>query len=198
MAFLRSTLVPDVPATVAGGRVWLRAPQMSDYGSWAELRAMSRQHLVPWEPTWPRDDLTRAAFRRRLRHYYREARSDMGYAYLIFRSSDDALVGGIALSNVERGVSQSATLGYWLGAPYIRQGLMSDAVETLSVFAFTALRLHRLAAASQPDNVASIRVLERCGFVREGYLRGFLKINGMWRDHLLYSRLAKETEAGVT
>jgi ribosomal-protein-alanine N-acetyltransferase len=188
MAFLRSGLVPDVPAVVAGSRVHLRAPHVTDYGPWAELRAMSRDHLVPWEPAWPRDDLTRAAYKRRVKHYHREQRNDLGYAFLIF-TLHDQLAGGIALSNVQRGVSQSASVGYWLGRPFTGQGLMTDALAALIAFSREHLRLHRLEAATQPTNAASIRVLERNGFEREGFARGYLKINGSWRDHILFACL---------
>ena len=197
MVFLRSTAIPDVPSTVAGSRVMLRAPQLSDYVAWAELRAMSRQHLVPWEPAWPRDDLTRASFKRRVRHYQREVRNDLGYAFLIFETTAEKLVGGIALSGVERGVSQKATLGYWLGVPHTGRHYMTDAVSAILTFSFEALRLHRIEAASQPDNVASIRVLERTGFEREGYAREYLKINGEWRDHVLFARRRSAPDGSV-
>ncbi|MDX2308938.1 MAG: GNAT family protein [Hyphomicrobium sp.] len=196
MVFLRSTTVPDVPNSMAGQHVVLRAPQVSDYGAWAELRTMSRQHLTPWEPAWPRDDLTKAAFKRRVRHYQREVRNDLGYAFLIIRSADERLAGGIALSGVERGVAQKATLGYWLGTPFVGQGLMADAVRTILAFSFGPLRLHRIEAATQPDNARSIHVLERTGFQREGYARDYLKINGAWRDHVLFARLAPTPAEG--
>ena len=89
---------------------------MSDYAAWAELRAASREHLAAWEPLWPRDELTRGAFRRRLRHYAREQREDLGYAFFVLDDRTDLLFGGLTLSNVRRGVTQAASLGYWLGA----------------------------------------------------------------------------------
>ena len=165
---------------------------MSDYAAWAELRAHSRAHLTPWEPVWPRDELTRSAFRRRVRHYQREAREDLGYAFLIFRETDDRLLGGLTLSNVRRGVTQAAVLGYWLGLPFVRRGYMTEAVAAIVRFAFDELRLHRLEAATMPVNHASIRVLERNGFRREGLARRLLKINGVWQDHVLYALLAEE------
>jgi ribosomal-protein-alanine N-acetyltransferase len=196
MAFLRSSLVSDVPSAVRGERVILRAPQVIDYGPWVELRAASRAHLQPWEPTWPRDDLTKAAYKRRVRHYQREARADQGYAFLVFDGGDDRLLGGIALTNVQRGVTQSASLGYWLGRSELGHGYMTDAVRTMTAFAFHSLRLHRLEAATQPQNAASIRVLERCGFVREGYAREYLRIDGNWRDHLLFGLVAPSGPGG--
>jgi ribosomal-protein-alanine N-acetyltransferase len=196
MAFLRSGLVSDIPSAVPGERVVLRAPQASDYGDWAELRAESRAHLQPWEPTWPRDDLTRTAFKRRVRHYQREARADQGYAFLVFATGEERLVGGIALTNVQRGVTQSASLGYWLGRSQTGRGYMTDAVRSLVHFSFHVLHLHRLEAATQPGNIASIRVLQRSGFVQEGYARDYLRIDGVWRDHLLFGVVAPPEAGG--
>jgi ribosomal-protein-alanine N-acetyltransferase len=156
------------------------------------LREASREFLVPWEPTWPSDDLTRAAFRRRVRRYAEDLRTDQGYAFLILRTTDGALLGGLTLANIRRGVAQAASLGYWMGLRFARHGYMTAAVRAIIPFAFASLRLHRLEAACIPSNVASIRLLEKTGFGREGYAREYLCINGAWQDHLLYARLADE------
>ena len=173
MAFLRSTPVVDPEIEVRGARVYLRHPVMPDYAAWAELRALSRAHLTPWEPQWARDELTRSNFRRRLRQYHREMREDQGYAYLIFGDADSRLIGGLNLSNVRRGAAQAAALGYWMGAPYADRGLMTEAVRAVITFAFGPLRLHRLEAACLPSNGASKRVLEKTGFKREGLARRY-------------------------
>lgn len=179
--------------TVLQGRgVWLRPPQSSDYGPWAELRTFSRAHLTPWEPAWPRDDLTKSAYRRRLKFYQREAREDLGYAFLLFQSESDRLIGGVTLSNVRRGVTQSAMLGYWMGLPFAGRGYMSAAVRTMLPYAFETLRLHRVEAAVQPGNDASVGVLRRVGFFEEGLARRYLKINGVWQDHLMFAMLAED------
>src|SRR5262249_47908058 len=172
-----------------GNGVILRPPQPGDFAEWAALREASRAFLTPWEPVWPTDDLTRSAFRRRLRRYSEDQRSDQAYTFFIYRKSDSALVGGLTLANVRRGVAQTGSLGYWIGAPYTRQGYMAAAVRSMLPFSFVTLRLHRLEAACIPTNTASVRLLEKCGFVREGYARQYLCINGTWQDHVLYARL---------
>jgi [ribosomal protein S5]-alanine N-acetyltransferase len=192
MAFLRSSITQDTVGIVHGRGVWLRLPMMGDYAPWAELRTRSREHLTPWEPVWQRDELSRSSFRRRVRHYQREAREDLGYAFLIFRDADDKLIGGLTLSNVRRGVTQAAVLGYWLGLPFVKYGYMSEAVSAVATFAFEDLHLHRLEAATMPSNVASIGVLERNGFCAEGLARRLLKINGTWEDHVLHGLLSEE------
>lgn len=192
MAFLRSPLPEDYLDAIRGQTLVLRPPAVADYTQWAELRALSRAHLTPWEPSWARDDLSRQMFRRRLRVYAKDVRDDLGYAFFISDAATDALLGGIALSNVRRGSAQSASIGYWLGQPYVGQGRMKQAVKTLLPFAFRTLRLHRLDAACMPANAASIRVLEATGFRREGLAKGYLKINGAWEDHILFGALAED------
>ena len=189
MAFLRSVSPIDGSPVIYGKGIYLRTPQMSDHAAWAALREESREFLIPWEPTWPNDDLTRSAFRRRLRRYQHDIREDEAYPFFVFRSHGDVLVGGLTVSHVRRGVTQTCSLGYWVGKSHSRQGLMSAAVAAVASFAFERLRLHRVEAACLPDNVASVRLLEKAGFTREGVARRYLRINGMWQDHLLFALL---------
>ena len=189
MAFFRTVSFSEPLPIIEGAGVYLRAPQMSDYSEWTTLREASRAFLTPWEPTWPSDDLSRSAFRRRLRRYAEDQRADTSYAFFLFRKADDALAGGLTLANIRRGVAQAGSLGYWIGEPFARRGLMTGALHGLVPFAFTSLRLHRMEAACIPSNAASIRLLEKMGFVREGYAREYLCINGLWQDHLLFARL---------
>lgn len=183
----RTDAAPDV--RIEGRRLYLRPPVDADWEAWATLREASRRFLTPWEPTWPSDGLSREAFRRRLRRYAQNWRGDQGYAFLMFRRGDDAMAGGITLSNVRRGVVQSGSLGYWIGAPYARQGLMTDGLCHLIDFCFDRLGLHRLEAACLPHNDASRRLLLRAGFGQEGQARQYLCIDGRWQDHLLFGML---------
>jgi [ribosomal protein S5]-alanine N-acetyltransferase len=189
MAFFRTINFTEPLPSLEGDGVVLRMPQMTDFEEWAALRETSRDFLTPWEPTWPDDDVTRGAFRRRIKRYAEDLRSDQGYAFLITRYSDGALVGGLTLANIRRGVAQAGSVGYWMGQPFIRQGYMTAAVRAVIPFGFTSLRLHRIEAACIPTNNASIRLLEKTGFAREGFAREYLCINGIWQDHLLYARL---------
>jgi len=196
MAFFRTINFAEPLPIVEGDGVVLRTPQMTDFEEWAALREASREFLTPWEPTWPVDDLTRAAFRRRIKRYAEDLRTDTGYAFVIARYSDGALVGGLTLANIRRGVAQAGSLGYWTGLPFVRQGHMTAAVRALVPFAFNSLRLHRLEAACIPSNTGSIKLLEKTGFVREGYAREYLCINGVWQDHVLYGRLNGGSDYG--
>ena len=195
MTFFRAVSFTEPALTVTGDKVTLRLPQMSDFEEWAALRETSRAFLVPWEPTWPADDLSRASFRRRLKRYAEDQRNDLAYPYFIFRNDDQKLVGGLTVTNIRRGVAQAGSLGYWMGAAYARQGYMTAAVRALVAFAFSTLKLHRVEAACIPENTASVRLLEKTGFVREGYAREYLCINGSWHDHLLYAQVRPDDRA---
>jgi [ribosomal protein S5]-alanine N-acetyltransferase len=171
---------------VEGKTIYLRPFQMRDFEAWARLRGESRGFLTPWEPTWLDDDLTRPSFRTRVRRYGRDIDMDEAYTFAIFHSHHHALLGGITLGYIRRGVTQAGTLGYWIGAPHARQGYMSDALRACLRFGFQQLKLHRIEAACLPHNQASIRLLEKAGFEREGRARSYLKINGRWWDHILF------------
>jgi ribosomal-protein-alanine N-acetyltransferase len=189
MAFFRTVSLYEPMPAIVGDRVVLRAPQTSDYAEWAALREASRAFLTPWEPSWPPDDLTRGSFRRRIKRYTEDQRSDLAYPFFVFSKLDSVLVGGLTLANIRRGCAQTGNLGYWIGAAHARKGYMTAAVTSFLPFAFQTLRLHRVEAACIPANAASIRLLEKTGFRREGFAREYLCIAGVWQDHLLYARL---------
>ncbi len=187
LSFRRSS-----PSVMRGARVYLREPMAADFNAWAKLREESRAFLTPWEPTWPDDDLTKSAFRYRLRRFQEEIAAGTGYPFFIFQNGSNRLVGGITLGNIRRGVAQNGVIGYWSGAPHAGKGYMSEALGLVIPFAFDELRLHRIEAACIPHNIRSIRLLEKAGFQREGLLRSYLKINGFWQDHLLFALIESD------
>lgn len=180
---------------LTGAGVRLRPPRWSDYNEWSELRRASRTFLQPWEPTWGEDDLSKPAFRRRLASYQRDIDAGGAYPFFVFRDEDGALVGGVTLSNVRRGVAQMASLGYWCGVTYVRRGHTLAGVKAVCRFAFQQLGLHRVEAACLPHNEASASLLLKAGFVEEGYAQAYLKIDGDWRDHRLFGMLSPELAA---
>lgn len=174
------------------GKTLLRSPVERDWRAYAEIRAASRKFLEPWEPTWPNDALSRDAFYRRLNRYASDWRNDTGYSMFLFDRESAALVGGISLSNIRRGVAQCGTLGYWMGEAYAGKGYMREALQLLLDFSFDELSLHRIEAACLPNNEPSRRLLLGSGFSEDGYARKYLKIRGAWQDHLLFSLLAED------
>jgi ribosomal-protein-alanine N-acetyltransferase len=176
-----------------GPRVLLRLPQMGDYEPWYDLRRSSRDFLRPFEPHWTEADLGRRIFSTRVKRAREEAEEGSDYSFFIFttQGGTETLVGGVTLSNVRRRAAQFVTLGYWMGQQFAGQGLMSESVATCLPFVFDTLNLHRIHAAFLPGNMPSRRVLEKNGFVEEGFAERYLQINGRWEDHVLFG-LTKE------
>ncbi|MCX7340393.1 MAG: GNAT family protein [Hyphomicrobiales bacterium] len=192
MALFRFTSDATSRVQIKGDGVMLRQPVLDDYEAWSSVRQQSRAFLEPWEPLWSDEDLTKRAFRQRVKRAAAESDADEAYAFMIFRMQDQALIGGVTLGLVRRGVAQACTMGYWLGEPYGGHGYMTRAVKAVAKHAFEDLHLRRIEAACVPANGRSRALLERVGFQREGYARQYLCINGRWEDHLLYALLASD------
>lgn len=195
MALFRFSTEPPTRPMIRTQNLILRAPQATDYAAWAVLRMESRAFLTPWEPTWNEDDLTRTSFRLRVKRVAREIAADEAYSLFILDGRSEMLLGGLTLGLVRRGVAQACTLGYWMGQRHAGKGHMSEAVRGALRFAFQDLALHRVEAACLPNNAASRRLLERVGFQQEGTARSYLRINGVWADHLLYAALSGDGSA---
>lgn len=178
--------------SLQGRTILLRPPVSRDYAEWAALRQASRAFLTPWEPRWTSDELEPRAWRMRLRRYREDIAQGTGVPFLIFQRETGHLAGGITLGNIRQGVAQSGQIGYWMGERYSGRGMMVEAVGLVVEFGFKTLRLHRIEAACIPDNTRSIHVLEKAGFQREGLLRSYLRINGVWQDHYLYALVSGE------
>lgn len=181
-------------------RLTLRPPTHSDFRSWAALRRDSQEFLVPWEPEWADDHLTRKAFTNRVYWAARSIANGSAMPLFLVRRSDEALMGAITLDNIRRGPAQAGTLGYWTGAPFAREGYMREAIGAVVHHAFTRLDLSRIEAACLPENKASRGLLEASGFKYEGVAQSYLQIAGRWRTHVLYAALRSDrrgkTDAG--
>lgn len=168
----------------------LRLPRFADYRQWYPLRSESRRFLEPWEPTWRNDELTESSFRARVVRNEQEFASGQALPLFLFLKAEQQLLGGLTIGYIRRGASQCCMVGYWMGERHAGCGHMLSALKLAIPYIFGELQLHRIEAACIPDNERSIRLLEKAGFQREGYLREYLKINGEWRDHVMYSLLA--------
>lgn len=181
-------------------RLTLRLPQHTDWRQWADLRAASSDFLIPWEPVWSPDHLSRRAFTNRVYWAQRAFQQGTALAAVMIRRADNQLVGAITLDHIRRGPAQAGTLGYWIGQSHARQGFMREAILAMVHNAFTKLDLSRIEAACLPENAPSRGVLEKCGFKYEGVAQSYLQINGRWRNHVLYASLRGDrrgrTDAG--
>ena len=180
---------------LAGDRHLLRLPRYQDYRQWYSLRSESRRFLEPWEPAWRNDELTESSFRTRVIRNEQEFSSGQAVPLLVFTRAENVLLGGLTIGYIRRGAAQCCMIGYWMGERHAGQGHMFGALELAIPYIFSSLQLHRIEAASNPDNTRSIRLLEKVGFRQEGYLREYLKINGEWRDHVMFSLLAADRQS---
>ncbi|MEO0676814.1 MAG: GNAT family protein [Pseudomonadota bacterium] len=181
-------------------RLTLRPPQHSDYRAWAEVRETSRDFLIPWEPAWAPDHLSRKSFTNRVYWAQRSIAGGTAVPVFLMRRSDHALLGAITLDHIRRGPAQAGTTGYWIGQDYARNGYMREAIEGLVHYAFAELDLSRIEAACLPENTASRGLLEKSGYKYEGVAQSYLQIAGRWRTHVLYANLRADrrgkTDAG--
>lgn len=171
-------------ATIVGDRVFLRPPLRRDSKELIALnRASTRFHrgLVS-PPTQPEQF---ASFLKR------SHQADCA-CFLVCRVEDGAIVGSITLSQIFLGGFRNAYLGYYVGAKYSGEGYLTEAIDLMLEYAFENLKLHRLEANIQPGNLASIRLVKRAGFIREGFSRRYLKISGRWRDHERWAIIAED------
>jgi ribosomal-protein-alanine N-acetyltransferase len=170
-------------AVVSGERVFLRSPSSRDLEEFIALNrasvALHRGLVSP--PTQPQQFVA----------FLKRSRQADFVCFLVCRVEDGAIVGSINLSQIFRGGFQNAYMGYYMGAQYAGQGYMTEAIQLVLRYAFEHLKLHRLEANIQPENIASIALARRAGFVREGYSERYLKICGRWRDHERWAIIAE-------
>jgi [ribosomal protein S5]-alanine N-acetyltransferase len=170
--------------------VRLRPLAVADAPELARLLRENEAELAPSTPDGARHPATVEAQRERLAKLERDHGEGRRYSWAILE--DGALVGTISLVHVMRGAIQSANVGYWVDRPRNGRGIATAAVRQVAERAFWEVGLHRLEAATLPHNRASQRVLEKSGFERIGLARGYLLIDGVWRDHVLFQRTADE------
>jgi len=174
-------------AFTAGEKVFLRPPTRQDAEEFIALnRASARLHRGFVSPPTVTTQFTQ--------FLERACRPDCA-CFLICRRQDNSIVGSINLSQIFLGSFRNAYLGYYVGAQYSGQGYMTEAFQLMLRYAFDKLKLHRLEANIQPQNVASIALVKRAGFVREGYSRRYLKISGRWRDHERWAIIVEDWKA---
>lgn len=166
-------------AVEVGRRVFIRPPTVRDRDRFLALVQSSRARLRPW--------VAPPADRQAFTAYLRRSRRPTERAFLVCRREDGAIAGVINVSQIFLGAFRSAYLGYYAGASFMGRGYMSEGLRLVLRYAFAELGLHRLEANIQPANRASIRLVRRLGFRREGFSPRYLKVFGRWRDHVRWA-----------
>ena len=169
----------------------IRLVELSDADELAALLVASPEHLEPWEPTRGDDYFTLTGQRTVIEKALTDAAREALVPFVVIEPGG-AIAGRITISNIVRGAGQFATLGYWIGSPFIRRGYATAAVGLAKEHAFGVLRLHRLEAGTLVHNVASQKALLANGFERYGLAPKLVKIAGVWQDHVLYQALTDD------
>lgn len=171
----------------------IRKITLADAAVISEYASRNREYLCQWEPL--RDDsyyslsATEARIRMMVDKMEEGAALHLGFYF------SDRLIGCCNLTNIVRGVFQACHLGFSGDAEFEGQGLMFEGLSSVIDYSFQELALHRIMASYKPDNLRSGRLLARLGFEKEGYARSYLKINGVWADHVLTSIICEERHA---
>ena len=168
---------------LTGKNIFLRPPELADLCEYTVLMNQSvRSSRWLGNPH---------KGKKRFTQYVRPSPNGEYFRFLICRNDDNRIVGSIGLFLIERKSLQSGCTGYMVGKPYLRRGYATEALQLILRFAFRTLKLHRVEANIQPDNVASLALVKRAGFKLEGYSPRFVKIRGRWRDHERWAILAE-------
>ncbi|WP_394823750.1 GNAT family N-acetyltransferase [Pendulispora albinea] len=192
---------PPIGTILRTSRLVLRVGRDSDVSALLRASRRNQDYLRPWSPAPPAGQthptLTSAA--NEIARDRTLWKLGTNCAFFVFPAQEETprIIGRIALSNIARRVFQNAYLGYWMDRGLQGRGLMSEAVDAVVDFAFGPLGLHRVQAAVMPRNPGSMRVLEKCGFRREGYAVRYLKIAGNWEDHVLFALTREERSDGA-
>lgn len=169
---------------------------MSDARAWHEVRSRNAAWLGPWEATVPPGDRSAPrTFRGLVRDLRRQTRQGRALAFAVTLDGD--FVGQLTVSNIIGGSARWGQVGYWIDQRVAGQGVIPTAVALVVDHCLLELGMHRIEVAIRPENVASLRVVEKLGFTEVGYATRYLHIDGDWRDHRLFALTVEEIGEGL-
>lgn len=179
----------DLAPRLHTARTRIRLAETADAPELLRYRVANRMHLTPWEPLrdeayWRLEHCTHAIV-----EGIELARLDRGYPFLVFDPDEREILATFTFSSVVRGAFQACHIGFGVAACMQGQGIMHEALQAGLEWAFGELGLHRVMANHLPRNERSARLLARLGFEHEGYAKRYLKIAGVWEDHVLTARV---------
>lgn len=180
------------PVRIRTSRTIIRLLDVEEAELLQRYRVENREHLAPWEPMRMASHYSLDGAKQAVEASLEAARADRGYPFAVLSPNGGEMIGSLTLANVVRGVFQACHVGYGIANRHQGQGLMFEALDSAVRYAFGPLDFHRVMANYMPRNERSGRLLERLGFEREGYARRYLKIDGLWEDHVLTARIRSE------
>lgn len=172
----------------------LKRIEEKDLGLYKDYLLRNKEFLKEWEPVRADSFYEDVEILKRMQEEKKEFEEKRGISLYIFQENKDKIIGNVHIDNIVKGVFQSCYLGYKLDQEYINQGYMTQAVEKAIEIAFEEYQLHRIEANIMPRNIRSQKVVEKLGFENEGLSKRYLKINGVWEDHMHYVKLNEKVE----
>ncbi|PRB71298.1 GNAT family protein [Arthrobacter sp. MYb213] len=198
LSFLRGR---DAVPPLSSDRLLLREMTLRDQLAWIELRNANAMWLKPWDPTNPLGAPEPMTFRQMLVAKRAAAHSGSGYSWVMtlpqLHSKNPPIIGQISVSGIQYGAARTASIGYWIDSSHAGFGLMPEACALVIDHCFQTLALHRLEINIRPENAASLRVVQKLGFRDEGVRKGFLHIDGAWRDHRTFALNREELKSSM-
>lgn len=180
------------PVRIRTPRTIIRLLDIEEAELLQRYRVENREHLGPWEPLRTTSHYAIDGARQAVEASLEAARADRGYPFAVLTPDGGEMIGSLTFANVVRGVFQACHVGYGIAQRHQGKGLMFEALDSAVRYAFGPLDFHRVMANYMPRNERSGRLLERLGFEKEGYARRYLKIDGLWEDHVLTARIRSE------
>ena len=176
------------------GNVSIRLIRKQDKRRLESLLLGNREWLRPWEATNPfgPNSFDIGAQIRGLLDQYRQ---QQGIPFVI--EFDNQVVGQLNVSNILYGSVSSAILGYWIAPEFAGRNITPTAVALAIDYLLSIVGLHRVEIDIRPENKASLRIVEKLGLRYEGLKKGFIHINGDWRDHYVFAVTSEEVPGGI-
>jgi len=190
------------PVELSRGPVTLRPWRRSDRHDWDELRRRNAGWTGPWDSTRPPESIDPPlTFAEMVRQFNRRARQGTMLPFAVDYRADDSgrpvLAGQLTISGITHGSASWAQAGYWVDQRWAGRGIIPTALALAADHCFFTLRLHRLEVAIRPENVRSLRVVQKLGFRHEGSIARYMHVDGDWRDHELFALHAEEVGPGL-
>ncbi len=188
------------PVTLRHGAVELAPMRYRARAEWERIRRENHAWLHPWEATLPAGaDPGPSTYGSLVRTLNRQARDGRVLPWLVFLHEESGahLAGQLTVSGIVGGSASWGQVGYWVDQRWAGRGIIPTAVALAVDYCFDVLHLHRIEIAIRPENVRSLRVVEKLGFRPEGLRPRYLHIDGDWRDHLVFALNAEEVPGGL-
>ncbi len=165
----------------------IRPLELRDYSSWIQSQKQMESSSGPFDAkALTPKKRTFLTFKKNVLRQRKDAKTDKAYIWNVFLKTSNELIGWVDITTIHRGSYQMANLGYYIISPYRRQGFAKEAVMKMIPAAFSHLKYHRLEAAIDPKNRASLSLAKKCGLRKEGLKQFYWKENKSWKSLVVF------------